>query len=160
MELEIGSATVRIEIEDENAKYPIGWMLLADKKIEREAIAGFETFCEWMDVNEIHIESLKEQLKEVGDIKPFKLEFKSKKTRKLIRRGTSSRRGRTSRRRKAPRFKTVTESASKQIAKQAGDFSKLFHCSLIDNEVLAIPTIASESRNESALKYTGMWARR
>jgi len=113
-----------------------------------------------MDVNEMHIDLLKEQLKEVGEIKPFKLEFKPIKTKKLIRTGTKSIHSRRTRRRKAPRFRPVTVSASKQITKQARDFSKLFHCSLIDTELLAIPTIASESRKESALKYMGMWASR
>ncbi len=46
VEFEVGSAKVRIEIEDENAKYPLGWALLNDGKVKREADAGFETFCE------------------------------------------------------------------------------------------------------------------
>ncbi len=37
------------------------------------------------------------------------------------------------------------------------DFARLFHSSLIDTDVLARPTIVSESRKESALKYMGMW---
>jgi hypothetical protein len=45
VEFEIGSATVRIEIEDENAKYPVCWAMLDDKEVQREAIASFETFC-------------------------------------------------------------------------------------------------------------------
>ena len=47
VEFEIGSTTVKIEIEDENAKYPVGWAILDDEKVQREAQAGLETFCEW-----------------------------------------------------------------------------------------------------------------
>ena len=156
VELEIGSATVRIEVEDENAKYPIGWALLGEKEVQREALAGFKTFCEWMDVNEVQVDSLNRQLKEISKIKPFKLDFKPititeiKKTKPTTR--TRGRRRRVSRR------KTVKKTipASVHIA----DFAKLFHSSLIDTEVLARPTIVSENRKESALKYMGLWASR
>jgi hypothetical protein len=154
-ELQIGSATVRIEIEDENAKYPLGWMLLDDKKVQREALAGFETFCEWMDVNEVYIDSLKQQAKEIGKIKPFKVEFKEIKKRVQRSRSIGSRR-----RRGPSQYRIKTVPATEQIIKQAVDFSKLFHASLIDAELLAQPTIISESRKESALKYMGMWASR
>ncbi len=155
MEFEIGSATVRIEIEDENAKYPIGWMLLDDKKVEREAVAGFTSFCEWMDVNEAQIDSLKKQLKEINSIKKFKLEFKDVT---LTERGRTTR---TSRRRVGRRTRAARARKTKKTVIPAAvhltDFAKLFHSSLIDTEVLARPTIESESRKESALKYMGIW---
>ena len=158
-EFEIGSAKVTIEIEDDNAKYPLGWMLMDDKELEREAVAGFETFCEWMDVNMVYIDSLKEQFQQVSEIRPFKLEFKPKKKRvRTIDRTIQS----TRRRGSSPRYKyrTVTESVSKQVSRQAEDFSKLFHSTLIDAELLARPTRVSESRKESALKYMCLWASR
>ena len=155
IELQIGSATVRIEIEDENAKYPLAWTLLNDKEVLQEALAGFETFCEWMDVNEVAIDSLKEQLKEISEIRPFKFEFKTIK--KRVRRPISIHSKRRDRRDQY-RYTTKTTSVSSQIAKQTDAFAKLFHTSLIDTEVLARPTIVSESRKESALKYMGMWA--
>jgi type II secretory pathway component PulK len=37
------------------------------------------------------------------------------------------------------------------------DFAKLFNSSLVDTETLAKPTIASDDRKESALKYIGLW---
>lgn len=152
---EIGSASVTVEIEDENAKYPIGWAILNDEQVKREADAGLETFCEWMDVNRGQIDSLKSQLKKVGEIKQFKLDFKPVKetgttkarTRARTRR---SRRTRTSRTRK----KQKAIPASVHIS----DFANLFHSSLIDTEALARPTILSEERKESALKYMGLWA--
>ena len=160
MEFQIGSATVTIKIEDENAKYPLGWMLLSDRESQREVVAGFETFCEWMDINEVEIDALKAQLDEISKIKPFKLEFKPLKKKKLVRTTVypdSRGRRRVSKR---PRFRQITVSPSKQITKQSADFSKLFHCSLVDTELLARPTIESETRKESALKYMGMWASR
>jgi hypothetical protein len=169
VEFEIGPATVRIEIEDENAKYPVGWAIMEDKKVQREAIAGFETFCEWMEVNDVQIESLigpKGQLKKIGEIKTFKIEFKN--TSQIIRTPTptpttSSSARRTSRSRvRPPRMRTSrkTITAAEQIAQQSADFAKLCHSSLIDTEALARPIILSETRQESALKYMGMWASR
>jgi len=171
-EFEIGSATVRIEIEDENAKYPIAWALIDDEKVQRELDASLDIFCDWMDVNDAPDVSLGEdvssrdflrrELTEIADIKPFKLEFKpitrTVKTTSTSRARTTSRRGR---RRLTPRARTTrqTVSVSKQVAEQTDHFSKLLHSSLFERsiELLARPTIASETRKESALKYTGMW---
>lgn len=159
VELEIGSATVRIEVEDENAKYPLGWALLGEKEVQREALAGLKTFCEWTDVNEVQVDLLNRQLKEISKIKPFELDFKPIKKRTPIKgRTRSRRRGRG--RRTTTRYKTTTISVSEQVARQTADFAKLFHSSLIDTEVLARPTIVSENRKESALKYMGLWASR
>jgi hypothetical protein len=165
-EFEIGTAKVRIEIEDENAKYPIGWAIMDDKTVQREAKAGLETFCEWMDVNEVQVDILKEELKEISKIRPFKVEFKpiSRIERVPVTTPTTSRtRSRTSRSRiRPPRMRTVrtTVSPAQQMAKQSADFAKMCHSSLIDTETLARPIIVSESRKESALKYMGMWASR
>jgi hypothetical protein len=158
VEFKIGSATVRIEIEDENAKYPLGWMLLDDKEVQREASAGLETFCEWMDINSVRIDSLKQELKGISEIKTFKLDFEPVTIKEETKaapapattRGARGRR-RVSQRRTAPRT-TVPASV------HGADFAKLFHSSLIDTEALAMPTIVSESRKESALKYMGLWA--
>ena len=140
VEFEIGSATVRIEIEDENAKYPLGWALLAEKELQREALAGFEIFCEWMNLDYDQIDSLKKQLKEISEIKPFKLQFKPivERTTKPARR--SRRRTRTVRK-TIPAFVHTT------------DFVKLFHSSLIDAELLAKPTVISDTRKESPLNF-------
>jgi len=163
IEVEIGPATVKIEVEDENAKYPLGWMLLGDKEVEREVLAGFETFCEWMDVNELHIYSLELELEELSEIKHFEVKFEP--LTKRVRQSTGSKdakgssRGRTSRRSRY-QYTTKSVSVSKQMATQAADFGRLFHSSLIDTELLARPTVISDRRKESALKYTGMWGSR
>ncbi len=155
VEFEIGSATVRIEIEDENAKYPIGWVLLDDEEVQREALAGLETFCEWMDVNSVWIDSLKRELKEISEIKAFKLGFEPITISEKTKARTITRRRRGSRR--ISRRRIVTKRTIPASVHTA-DFAKLFHSSLIDAEALARPTIVSESRKESALKYMGLWA--
>lgn len=148
VEFEIGSAKVRIEIEDENAKYPIGWALLTDKQVQRAAQAGFEIFCEWMGLDRSEIDSLRGQLNQIGEIKPFKLEFEPAKTTVTVP-STTSRTARTVSR---------TVSATDQTVRQNSDFARLLHSSLIDRELLARPYI--QGREESALKYIGMWASR
>jgi hypothetical protein len=166
VEIEIGSAKVRIEIEDENAKYPIGWAIMDDEDVQREAIAGLETFCEWMEVNDVQIDSLKDQLKRISEIKPFKVDFKTITT--MVREPietpttetTTRRTGRSRVRPTRTRTKKKTISVAEQISRQSADFARLCHSSLIDTESLARPIIISETRKESALKYMGIWASR
>ena len=160
VEFEIGSAKVRIEIEDENAKYPLGWALMADPRIKREVDAGFVTFCELSGLDAEQIGTLSEQLEGVGKIKPFRMDFKP--TRKMVNvptsKTTSSRTTRTSK----PRTyrKPISISATQQYSEQTVHFAKLFHSSLIDTETLARPTIVTEARKESPLKYIGIWGSR
>ena len=162
VEFEIGPATIKIEIEDENAKYPVCWAMLDDKTVQREAEAGFETFCEWMDVNEVQIGELKEELKVISEIKPFKLDLKpiTRIERQTISTSasTGTRTTTRTRRTRTPRVQTTRTTIS--VSAQLADFVKLLHSSLIDTEVLARPTIISERRKESALKYMGMWGSR
>ena len=158
VELEIASAKVTIEIEDENAKYPIGWMLLEDEKIERELAAGFETFCEWMDVNDVEIDSLKEQFVGISEIKQYKLSFEETKAKKpsakeraKASKAKGRRQSRAARRRAQQKKTTIPASA------HVSDFVNIFHSSLIDTDVLARATDVSDIRRESALKYMAMW---
>ena len=172
-EFEVGSAKVRIEIEDENAKYPLGWTVLSDKRVKREAEIGFEIFSELMGLDAEQTASLKEQLNKIDEIKPFQLDFKPiTRTVKtpiqartpISRSGSSQSRSRSSRSssniRRAPRTQISRKviSVPQQIAEQTTHFAKLFHSSLVDTEVLARPYM--EGRKESALKYMGMWGSR
>ncbi len=158
VEFEVGSAKIRIEIEDENAKYPLGWALLNDKAIQREVQAGFEIFCEMTGLDTEQIDSLRNELQEIGKIKPFALDFKptTRTVKTPITTRTVSSKSRTS---KTPptRLRRKTVPVAEQISEQTTHFAKLFHSSMIDTEALARPTIVSQSRNESALKYMGMW---
>jgi hypothetical protein len=158
VEFEIGTAKVKIEIEDENAKYPLGWAILSDEKVQREAQASFDTFCEWMNITGDDADALKEQLGQVVSIRPFQMEFKPVTQRTAV---TPAAATPATRRRgtRPPRnaYKTTTLGPAEQASKQAKDFSRLFHSSLIDTELLARPTIVSETRKESALKYMSLW---
>jgi len=167
-EFEIGSAKVRIEIEDENAKYPIGWALLTDNQVQRQAQAGLEIFCEWMALDRSGIDSLKEQLKQIGEIRPFKLEFEPVKTTVRIPSTSTTTQVKSAKEGdtivqnpstgRATRITSRTLSAADQTARQNTDFARLLHSSLLDRELLARPYI--QGREESALKYIGMWASR
>jgi len=153
LEFEIGPSKVRIEIEDENAKYPLCWCLLRQKDLEKEIEASLETFCEWMRMDEQKIESLKLQLKHIAEIKPFKFDFKPVQKVEKTKRTT-----RTSRRR---RPRTSRRAVTKTIAPASVHISalaELLHSPLLDTEMLAKPTIVDNDRKESALKYLGIWA--
>jgi len=108
----------------------------------------------------VQIDSLKRELKKISEIKPFKLNLKpiviTERKTPAERRAARTRRSRRGRRVSRRRTTRRTIPATVHTA----DFAKLFHSSLIDTEVLARPTIVSESRKESALKYMGMWASR
>ncbi|MBN2271886.1 MAG: general secretion pathway protein GspK [Sedimentisphaerales bacterium] len=165
-EFELGTAKVKIEIEDENAKYPLGWALLGDPKIKREAEAGFLTFCEWMGMSQEDTTLFEEQLAAIGEIRPFQVDFKPiTKTERTTTptpapstntKSSSSATTRT--RRPLTRVRRTTISAAQQIAEQSALYARLFHSSLLDTERLARPLVVSEKRKESVLKYLGAWA--
>jgi hypothetical protein len=169
VEFEIGSAKVRIEIEDENAKYPLGWAMLADEKLKDEAGAGWMTFCEWMGYTAQEIAELNRDLVTIGGTKPFKMEFKTETAEVPV--PPTALRGRVTR--PAPGAagaagaavarRTVSKkpvSAQEQAQQQNKEFAKLFHSSIVNTALLSRPSIASDSRKESALKYLGLWATR
>jgi hypothetical protein len=164
-EFELGTATVTIEIEDENAKYPLGWALLADAKIKREAEAGFETFCEWMRMSRAQIDELRAQLDQMGEIQPFKIDFKPiiktvRTTASTTTSPSSSNKSGTTSTKRTPltRFSRKTISVPAQITEQSALYTRLFHSSMLDTETLARPIVVSDRREESVLKYMGTWA--
>jgi hypothetical protein len=158
-EFEIGTAKVRIEIEDENAKYPLGWALMDNPEFKRETEAGFQTFCEMMRLDYKQIDSLREQLKQIGEIKPFELAFKPVTKTVKIPITTTAKTTSDSSTSRTPRTRITrtTIPVSKQISDQTTHFAKLFHSSLIDTEPLAQPTIVVGDRKEYPLKYMGLW---
>jgi hypothetical protein len=164
MEFEIGSAKVTIEIEDENAKYPLGWALIADEKLKPIAAAGWATFCEWMGYSPAEIGVLNESLAKIGKTKPFKTEFKQETEavepppalRSKITRPVPGARSTIARRTITRKPVTVEE----QVDRQNKEYSELLHSSIINKDLLSRPSIASDTRKESALKYLGLWATR
>jgi hypothetical protein len=185
VELEIGSVVVTVEIEDENAKYPLGWTLMTgqatappapgarvtveERNRAAEADVGFRTFCEWMGYRPEEVTSLKEDLAKVSAIRPFKMEFKPVAAPAAALTSADSLRSRVSQTRttaaataaaaRATTGRSVI-SAADQMDRQNADLARLFHSSLIDTDLLTRPTVVSESRKESALKYLGLWATR
>jgi hypothetical protein len=160
VEFEIGSAKVRIEVQDENAKYPLGWAILDDASVQREAEAGFEIFCEMSGLTSEQIESLKLELQEIGKIKPFALDFKpiTRTVKTPVKTRSSNIKSRSTKKAPSTRVSRQTVKVPDQIAEQTTHFAKLFHSSLIDTETLARPIITGpDMRSESALKYMGMW---
>lgn len=164
VEFEIGSAKVKIEVEDENAKYPLGWAMLEDEKLKAEAAVGLTTFCEWMGYTAAEIDSVSADLAKIREVRPFKVEFKPQteavappaSLRSRASRSSSTR-GRTPAR---PTVRRKTISVSDQVNQQNKEFATLFHSSMIDADLLARPSVVSDSRRESAMKYLGLWATR
>ena len=168
IEIEIGTAKVTIEIIDENSKYPIGWALIEDDNIRNEAIAGFEGFCEWMDVNSFEIDQLLSELDEIREIKEFQIEFKSTKEGSKPKdvndvndpKGTKTASKKASRRRNIRRNVKKTKEHRKKVipvTTHIADFGRLFNSPIIDTSILSRPTQISDDRVESALKYTSLW---
>jgi hypothetical protein len=72
-EIEIASAKVTIEVEDENAKYPLGWAMINEEELKGQANVSYATFFEWMKYNEQEISDLKKSLVDLNVIRPFKM---------------------------------------------------------------------------------------
>jgi len=162
LECEIGSAKVKIEIEDENAKYPLNWALISDEKWKPLAETGFVAFCEWMGYTTTEITDLRGDLGKIGELRSYQIEFKPlTKTAEppaALRSRVSRGPGTTGT--AAPARRTLTKtvtSPAEQLEQQNADFAKLFHSSLVNMDLLRRPSIASDTRNESAAKYLGLW---
>lgn len=155
IEFEIGSAKIKITIEDENAKMPLTWAMTTNKIVNRRAKAALETFCQWMQMETYQIRDLADQLEEITEIKQFSLDLKDitkvKKTKKA--RSSRSRRRSGRSRKIAPAKKTTVRSAVGHTT----DFAKLLHSSMIDTETLAVPLPDTGERLESPMKYLAMW---
>jgi len=161
IEFEVGEAQVRIEIEDENAKYPLSWLLVQDSPQGMEIEAGFEAFLEWMGYPLTDILDIKEQLGTIGALRPYTLEFKAPapqgatKANPVRRAPTQGRITRPS----TSKAKTATQSLSptELAARQSADVTRLLNSSLLDIELFGRPSLESDTRQESALKYIGLW---
>jgi hypothetical protein len=103
---------------------------------------------------------LEEQLLPIAEIKPFKVNFKplTRTVRSPITTSTTSSKPGSIRRTPRTRIVRKTIPASQQMTEQTEYFAKLFHSSLVDTEWLARPTVESDIRKESVLKYMGTWA--
>ena len=199
-QIEIASAKVTIEIEDESAKYPLGWALIMDEKLKAQANASFATFCEWMRYNAQEIDSLKEALVKINAVRPFKMAFSPLSVAMPVpvtvrsrpaptptpspapARGATPARGAAQARSSsststpsstptptpAPNTSGVVQrppprravSVADQAIQQSADMARLFHGGMIDTDLLSRPSVVSDSRQESAMKYLGLWGTR
>ena len=159
VEIEIGTAKVRIEIEDENAKYPLGWAIVEDEDKQWELDTGFETFCEMSGMEYDEIESLKSDLGEIRKLKPFKIDFVPIVTTKRETVKTSSKSSSKSKSKVTTPKRTILTVAT-QISNQTTSFAGFFNSSLLDREALAKPTIIDDDRKESPLKYISTFGTR
>lgn len=162
IEFEIGSAKVTVEIEDENARYPLGWALIADEALKAEADTGLVTFCEWMGYLPDEIRGIREDLAKVAEVRPFQIEFEAMSVAtpvptSLRDRVTRTRTRTTTTKPTVQRVRRTTVTVTEQIDQQRAAFARLFHSSLIDKEVFTRPSVVSGSRDESAMKYLGLW---
>jgi hypothetical protein len=154
----IGDVYVTIEMQDENAKYPIGWLMLDDPKLQPQIQAGFETFCEWMDVNTVAVGHLEDELADLNKIKQYKLNPEDIRvvTRQRITVPSRAVSART-RRSRAPQTRYRTKTTVIPAAVGLTDLARLFHSPMINTDALARPTIIAGDRTESALKYISLW---
>ena len=160
VEIEIGTAKVKIEIEDENAKYPLGWAMVEDKDIQWELDTGFETFCEMSGMENEDIQALRSGLGEIRKIKPFKISFAPvvTTTRETVKKTTSSRT--SSSKTPATQVKRTVLTVATQVNNQTTSFARFFNSSVLDREALSKPTIIDGDRKESPMKYISTWGTR
>ena len=165
-EFELGTATVTIEIHDENSKLPLTWALTKDTDYKRQAKAATDSFMEWMKLDFSEIEKINNQLADIGKVKSFSLKMdpikiKTTETKKVTSKKTSSRRSRRrrskqSRRKSKSRTKTVTKKINRSDILHRTDFAKLMD-SATGFEALKNASVETSGRVESAYKYASPW---
>ncbi|HOK66885.1 MAG TPA: type II secretion system protein GspK [Anaerohalosphaeraceae bacterium] len=171
IELTFGEAKVTVEIEDENAKMPLGWAVSANKA----AKAALTTFCEWMSMTPEEIEELHKQCALIQEQKTFVIDpqpilIKSR-TAAAAQQAAAPAPGsttfRTTRRLPGQPAQPNAQPTQNQPAQStdvlrpaiahAADFGKLFHSSLLDLEDLTRSRIDTGLRNEAPLRYLALW---
>ncbi len=131
VEFEIGTAKVKIEIEDENAKFPMVWTLLADANNLRASQESFRTFCAWMDINNAEIIPLREQTMQISEIKPFSFNFQPINT--SVRAAAAPTRRTLRGSNVATRTASVTKPTTLSPSVNLTDMAKLLHSSLLEH---------------------------
>jgi hypothetical protein len=158
IKFEIGKTKVAIEITDENAKMPLTWAITGDKKVSNLAANALEIFGEWMQMDLLKIGELADELEEIQEIKPFKIDPKPVTVTKKPQTKPQPKKSkkRRSRRPSRSRAKEATKTKRPTIA-HTTDFAKLLHSSVINIETLAEPLPDTGDRHESPLKYLALW---
>ncbi|MDH7598287.1 MAG: type II secretion system protein GspK [Sedimentisphaerales bacterium] len=146
VELEIGPAHVTIQFEDENAKYPVLWLLMQDQSLARSIQAGFATLCEWMDLSTAQIEQIREQLAQIAKLKRYSPPAPTAAQQRPAAR-QAAQPGPT-----RPDIRSISPTERNIL-----DIIRLLHSPILDHQLLARPTIEGQQRIESLAKYIGLW---
>ncbi|MFI4911456.1 MAG: hypothetical protein ACIAQZ_07290 [Sedimentisphaeraceae bacterium JB056] len=157
LEIEVDETKVTITVEDENAKLPLVWALMQDKGLSMEKEACFETYFEWMGVDEFTREKLWEQFDKTAEIKNFEIGMKpatiekkeAVKTRTVTRDASGKRKS---------VFKTRyrTRKVPRSVAGNNTDFSRLID-SNINTELLARNFYDYGYADQNPLRFLGLW---
>jgi hypothetical protein len=163
-QLELGDATIRIEIADENAKLPLVWSFTEDSDVRRAAGDSTDLFCEWMQMSRDQIKDLRERLEVIAGKKAFSLKPKAvtvtaaaPRTSRTVSRtpATTDAQGSKSAENRTPT--TVDVRQQRAPTANSSDFVRLLTSSLIDLESLAQPLPNTGKRYEAPIKYLGLW---
>ncbi len=168
IELQIGSAKVTITVEDENAKMPLTWAITNRQAVNKQAEAALAIFCDWMGMDMIQREALKDQLEEIYDRKTFELNPSpimlpsQTRTTTTTTAAVTRQTGQVTTTRTTVRTTPTPQRAASQPQQRAAiahstDFAKLFHSSLLDREALARPVTHTALPDQSPLKYLALW---
>ncbi|MHC5140611.1 MAG: type II secretion system protein GspK [Planctomycetota bacterium] len=166
IDLEIGPCQITVTIEDENAKMPLSWLVTNSKEANKQAENALKTFCEWMSWDRQQLHELETAITEAMDeihgkkaftLNPGPILLKSTTTRAARTPARTSRSRRRTSRRTASRTVRSTTTQKRPAVAHTTDFAKLFHSSLLDQELLARPLPDTGERIESPLKYLSLW---
>jgi len=156
-QISIGDVEVTITIEDENAKLPLVWALMKDKDRQTEKQACFDTFFEWLGVDEATVEHLNRQFTETADIKHFEIgmEPATIEQREAVRTRTVTTDA-SGRRQSVFRTRYRTRKVPRSVAGNNTDFSRLIEAN-IDTERLEYSFFPEGFAQSAAIRYLGLW---
>lgn len=157
LEIELGEAVITVSIEDENAKYPLVWMLEDDSKTAAETEVSGLIFAEWMGLSETEQQRFFESAEKGRKIKPFTVGMDAGKvtknedfkTRSVVKDDDGKR-------------KSVFTTRTRQMKVDRGenelymDYMYLLR-SVFDVQGLSRDYLESDGRQESSAKYLGLW---
>jgi type II secretory pathway component PulK len=168
IEVTIGTAKVTITIEDENAKMPLSWLVTNFKDVNKQAEDSLKTFGAWMQMTDEEVTELQASLEEIYKQKMFKVNpnatlLQNKPAAKTSQASQFSRRTytRTAPGQRAPASASNTAQAAaanqRPASAHATDFAKLFHSSMLNQEIFMRPLPDTGERVENAYKYLSLW---
>lgn len=173
IEFEIGTAKVRITIEDENAKLPLVWLTNTDKQLLPVTKEILRVYCSWYGINEKDVTDFRTRLAKVSEIKPFNpnaTAFSSIVPTTVSVGSAAAVIGPTSASTPARTARGTAATATPQTApaqpgaqmmrvglKTYSDYSRLMKTTYLNADWLTLPVFESQTRKEYPLKYLGIW---